>query len=401
MKRRSFLCSALAVGVGTARSEEADGRAPVTVGVIGHTGRGDYGHGIDTGWLNVPQTKIVAVADADEKGLEAALERLQVDRGFACYRDMLETVSPEIVAIGPRHIDQHHDMILAAAESGAKGIYMEKPFCRDLVECDSILSALEKHRVKLAISHRTRYHPTIPVVKKLVESGEIGQVLEIRMRGKEDRRGGPQDLWILGTHLLNLSVVFAGEPKACYGTISKDGRLVTKADIVDGEEGVGPIAGDGIHVRYETESGIPVFFDSLANANVREASFGMQIVGKRGLIDLRCSVEDYPESHPLARLVPGSPHAPPRDDAREWIPITSAGVGEPEPIKEMGKLIQGHRKPITDLLAAIEEGREPLCGARDGRLTIEMIFAAFESHRRGGGRVEFPLSEKRNPLSLL
>ena len=38
------------------------------VAVIGHTGKGNYGHGIDTVWLKVPQCEIVAVADADEKG---------------------------------------------------------------------------------------------------------------------------------------------------------------------------------------------------------------------------------------------------------------------------------------------------------------------------------------------
>jgi hypothetical protein len=138
----------------------------------------------------------------------------------------------------------------------------------------------------------------------------------------------------------------------------------------------------------------------LREANVKEASFGMQIIGNDGFIDIRCSVEDYPESQPLAHLVSGSPHVPPTE-ARSWIPITSAGVGKPEPVNGILKLIRGHRKPITDLMAAITEDRQPLCSASDGRLTIEMLFAAFESHRRLGARVEFPLTEKRNPLLLM
>lgn len=327
MKRRSFLCSTLAAGIGTALANE--GTAPVrrpTVGIIGHTGRGDYGHGIDTGWLNVPETEIVAVADAHEKGLEAALKRLEVDRGFADYREMLRTMRPELVAIGPRHIDQHHDMLMAAIGSGAKGIYMEKPFCRDLAECDVVIAALEKSGTKLTISHRTGYHPAVPAIKQAIESGKIGKVLEIRMRGKEDKRGGLQDFWVLGTHLLNLSVIFAGKPTACHATILQNGRPVTKSDLVEGEEGIGPIAGNEIHVRYETESGIPVFYDGLREANVKEASFGMQIIGNSGLIDLRCSVEDYPESQPLAHLVPGCPHAPPKAPAS----------GFPSPAPEWG-----------------------------------------------------------------
>ncbi|WAC19698.1 Gfo/Idh/MocA family oxidoreductase [Luteolibacter sp. SL250] len=401
MKRRSFLSTTVAAGVGTAlaRGGAVPARRP-TVGIIGHTGRGDYGHGIDTGWLNVPETEIVAVADAHEKGLEAALKRLGVERGFTDYREMLRTVRPELVAIGPRHIDQHRDMLMAAIGSGAKGIYMEKPFCRDLAECDEVIAALEESGTKLTISHRTGYHPAVPAIKQAIESGGIGKVLEIRMRGKEDKRGGVQDFWVLGTHLLNLSVIFAGKPTACHATLLQNGRPVTKSDLIEGQEGIGPIAGDEIHVRYETESGIPVFYDGLREANVKEASFGMQIIGNDGLIDIRCSVEDYPESQPLAHLVPGCPHAPPAGP-REWIPITSAGVGKPEPVNGILKLIRGHRKPITDLLAAIDEDRQPLCGAPDGRLAIEMVVAAFESHRRNGARVTFPLTEKRNPLYLL
>ena len=50
------------------------------VAVIGRTGRGDYGHAIDTVWAEVPTTKVVAVADDDRVGLAAAAKRLKVDR---------------------------------------------------------------------------------------------------------------------------------------------------------------------------------------------------------------------------------------------------------------------------------------------------------------------------------
>ena len=43
-----------------------------TVAVIGHTGRGDYGHGLDVVWRAFDNVQIVAVADADEKGRAAA-----------------------------------------------------------------------------------------------------------------------------------------------------------------------------------------------------------------------------------------------------------------------------------------------------------------------------------------
>ena len=42
------------------------------VGVIGRTGRGNYGHRLDMVWKTVPQTQVVAVADDNPAGLKDA-----------------------------------------------------------------------------------------------------------------------------------------------------------------------------------------------------------------------------------------------------------------------------------------------------------------------------------------
>ncbi|HUE69750.1 MAG TPA: Gfo/Idh/MocA family oxidoreductase, partial [Pirellulaceae bacterium] len=91
------------------------------IAVIGHTGRGNYGHGIDTVWRHFsPQCQVVAVSDPDEKGRAEAVKRLTnaeektIPKAFADYRQMLDEVKPQIVAIGPRWLDQHRDMVLAA-----------------------------------------------------------------------------------------------------------------------------------------------------------------------------------------------------------------------------------------------------------------------------------------------
>src|SRR5688500_6273960 len=88
------------------------------VAVIGHTGRGNYGHGIDTVWSEIPVCALVAVADADEKGRADAAKRLKAPQAFADYREMLDKVKPHIVGIGPRWLDQHRDIVVAAAERG-------------------------------------------------------------------------------------------------------------------------------------------------------------------------------------------------------------------------------------------------------------------------------------------
>src|SRR5262245_2184754 len=104
------------------------------VAIIGHTGHGNYGHGIDLVWQNFEQCEVVAVADADEKGRADAVKRLTPAaaktplKAYADYRQMLDEAKPNIVAVCPRWLDQHCDMVIAAAQHGAH-IYTEKPLC--------------------------------------------------------------------------------------------------------------------------------------------------------------------------------------------------------------------------------------------------------------------------------
>ena len=96
-------------------------------GIIGRTGKGDYGHGVDVAISKVPNVEIVALADENEAGRAAAAKRTNPKTTYASFREMFEKEKLDIVAICPRWIDQHRDMIVAAAEHGCH-VYMEKPF---------------------------------------------------------------------------------------------------------------------------------------------------------------------------------------------------------------------------------------------------------------------------------
>ncbi len=405
MQRRNFLASlpplwAASTLALNAQSVIADERK-MNVAVIGHTGRGNYGHGLDTMWLDIPGAQIVAVADPDEAARAAQLKKLRANSGYADYREMLTEVRPDIVAIGPRHVDQHRDYLLAAIAAGVKGIYVEKPFVRTPAEADEVIAAASYKGTKIAIAHRNRYHPVLPVVKKLIEEGAIGRVLELRGRGKEDPRGGALDLWVLGSHVFDLAIYFAGAPQACSATLYQDGKLATRDHVTEGAEGVGPIAGNQLHARYEMEKGWPLFFDSLQNATRRTrknnlpVSFGLQIIGTEGIVDFRV------DQQPLAAIWNGSPFDPDYKQPQTWLPITSAGVGKPESNASIESQVTKHIVPGQDLMASIHENRAPLCDAAEGLQIVEMITAVFESHRLSSQRVAWPLKTRVNPLSLM
>ena len=392
MKRRTFLAAASSamLATGAARAESSKRR----VAVIGHTGRGNYGHSLDTVWQRIPGVEIVAVADGNEAGLARELKKLGVDAGYTDYRKMLSEVRPEFVSVAPRHVDQHCDMALAAIEAGVKGLYVEKPFCRTPAEADQLVAACEKHGATIAVAHRNRYHPALQQIDKLIESGKLGRLLEIRGRGLGDRRGGGEDLWVLGCHIMNLIHYFAGAPKSCSGIMLQDGRPITAADVKEGAEGLGPLAADEVHARYETESGVIAYYDSIADDGTNKDAYCLQLIGSEGTVTFHI------DRDPVAHFTPGNPYKP-TSEPRPWIPITTAGLDVPEDQPELVASVHNHVLGVTDLIDACDNDRKPLCDVRDGALTVEMICGVFESHRQGGKTVRFPLRERGHALDRL
>ena len=365
-----------------------------TLAVIGHTGRGDYGHGLDVVWRAFDNVQIVAVADPDERGRAAAQERLRATRGYADYHQMLQKERPHIVSVATRHLDQHRDMVVACAEAGAS-VFLEKPMARTLAEADEMVTACERHHVKLAIAHQTRYSPRLKRVRELIAAGLIGDLLEMRGRGKEDSRAGGQDLMVLGTHIFDLMRLVAGEARWCMAKVSMAGkdrtRPITKADIRPGGEGMGPVAGDHIVAMYGFDRGVVGHFASqrCTRGKGEPDRFGLTILGTRGVIQL--TTGSLP---PVVYL--NDPSWFPGRGKSAWQTITSAGLGRPEPTKD-GGLGQGNVWIARDLMQAIEADRQPRGSMYDGRAALEMILAVYESQRLGTA-VELPLKNRRHPL---
>jgi predicted dehydrogenase len=310
---------------------------------------------------------------------------------------MLKKERPQIVSVADRHLDQHRDMVVACAEAGAS-VFLEKPMCRTLAEADEMIAACEKHHVKLAIAHQTRYSPRLARVKDMIEAGDLGEVLELRGRGKEDSRVGGNDLMVLGTHIMDLMRFIAGECRSCYAKVQqtdKTGvRPAAKADVREGGEGMGPVAGDHITAMYGFERGVFGHFASQRSTRRpgERDRFHLSIYGSRGIIQVTTG------SLPAAQFLADPSWFPGRGPGK-WQEITSGGVGKPETLKD-GGLGQGNIWIVQDLMEAIEKDRQPKGSMYDGRAALEMILSVYESHRLRGP-VDFPLKNRRQPLTML
>jgi len=345
------------------------------VAVIGRTGRGDWGHAIDELWTGHETATVVAAADETEAGRAAAAQRHSLDdqAAFGDWRKMLATVKPDVVVICMRHIDCHAEMAIAAAEAGARGIFMEKPFVPTPAEADAVIAACEKSGTKLQLAYVNRHAATFATVRDLVEQGRIGRLLELRARGKEDHRGGGEDLWVLGSHLLDMMAILGGSPQWCQATVSTAGRPITRADAAAGPEGLGLIAGDSVAAMFGLADGPVGYFASVRQAGLKQPAFGLTVVGSAGAIHIR------PDHVPLASLR----RAPlwRTDKEFPWLPLGPEGIlaEPPSDVDRAAERASWGREAVVDLIDAIVTDREPETGMYAARTVVEMIAATFAS----------------------
>ncbi len=355
--------------------------------IIGDTGRGGYGHGWELAWNRIPAVEVVAVADPDEAGRKGAMERCGAPRGYADYHEMIRREKPDLVTIGSRWADQHLAMLTAAAEARAH-VLMEKPFAPDLPEADRMVEVAARHGIKVQVGHIIRASSVR--LKAILEAGEIGQLLEMRARGKEDRRAGGEDLVVLGSHALDLMRYFVGDPRWVFANVQQDGREIRRSDAHTGKEQVGRFAGNDIAASFAFDNGVHGYFASKASEPKPPGNrCGLWLYGSKGVIFINQGNSRTAEGRILR-----SPYWIEEPGKAEWTPLATAG---PE---RNGNWDRPNNLMALDLLDAIEKNRKPLCDASDGRWTMEMIAGIYDSQRTGG-RVKFPLVDRRDPIDLL
>ncbi|MFM9962301.1 MAG: Gfo/Idh/MocA family protein [Planctomycetaceae bacterium] len=377
------------------------------VGVIGATGRGDYGHAIDTAFLGLERAAIVAVADSNAAGLKLAAQRLKTEAVFADYREMLERVKPDVVCVGPRWVTDRVEMLQAVANAGCH-VYCEKPFVADLVSADAIRSTFETQRVRLAMAYQWRAMPPVQRAFAEIRSGKFGRLLRMRARPKDDARGGGEELLVHGTHWFDLMISLAGPPRWVSGHVRVKGREATTADRREGSEPVGPICGDSMLAVFGFDNGVLGSFDSTANIApgsrrpsnndlpkpVWDSVYGLTIECADAVLQLRQPGDVF--------LYPANGVLPDFDQLqwqKRWIEDWHfTPEHQPRPIRQEWLSI-GNRTLANDLLDAIEQNRNPHSPMRHAMLITEMVQGVYASHFADGRRMPIPMAERKHPLA--
>ena len=338
--------------------------------------------------------ELVAGAEINPERAKAWGKRFGVEAIYDDYEKMLDAQQPDIVIV-PTQAPMHHPPTIAAAQRGIH-VFCEKPTALNLIEADEMVEACDRYNVKFAINHIKRASPYNHHVLSLIEKGEIGDVVLLKATDKGGRKVG-NSLMEMGTHLYDWLRLFAGDVEWTHAhLVQMDGRESTVDDIKHTQEvhafdrDAGLVLGERGHAAFRFKNGIHADVQFLAQPETNDNAYGIDIIGTEGRIAVRESVGTTMFIHKGQHKTP----------AEAWEPVHLSAEdldahGNPRDKGSIRLLLQ--RLMLRDLIAAIEEDRDPFASGRDGRDCLEMIHATWESHRQQQ-RVPMPLTPREHPL---
>ena len=182
------------------------------LGLEGHTGE------VLGPLPSLPDVEVTAYCD----DTPAIVQRFAKIRARQCarpgYRQLLDKENPDVAAVC--NVISHHASTVLECLSRKIHVIAEKPIAVEITDLDRIKDALERGPAKLTAMLPMRFDPPYKALKKIVESGEIGEVIQIDAQ-KSYKVGSRTPWWYkretyggtipwIGSHMVDLMLFTTG-----------------------------------------------------------------------------------------------------------------------------------------------------------------------------------------------
>ena len=344
----------------------------VGIGIISHA----HGH-INT-YCSVMQhyddVNLVATWD-DNPDRAANAARSFGLRVCATPEEVVNDPAVDAVMIGSE-TNRHADHVELAASAG-KHILLQKPMATTLEDCDRIIAAVQQSGVKFTLAYQMRHDPVNRKMKQLLDEGAVGKIALVRRRhciGVLLDQGfvtGPSK-WHIDP-VANIGMFFDDASHAAdwfywmlgrpVSVMAEVGNVVT--DVAADDNGV------AVYRFANGEMGI------LQNSSTTVAAVNTtEIYGDSGTI-----IQDWGD---------GPSSFPPRPAGYSPLRLWQKGNDHweefdlPSPVNH-GERIAAVPRPFLQYVRGLTE---ETVSAEEGRISVEMILAAYSS-AKDGKRIDF------------
>ena len=144
-------------------------------------------------YLNQPDVEIVAGADLVPGKAKAFMEKYGIEGAktdYASHKEMLEDKSLNLDAVSICTYNRQHAQPAIDALNAGVHVLLEKPFTVTLDEAVEVMKAEKASGKVLSIGFQPRMDENMKNIKKIVDSGVLGQIYYIQTGGGR-RRGIP------------------------------------------------------------------------------------------------------------------------------------------------------------------------------------------------------------------
>jgi len=265
-----------------------------------------------------------------------------------------------------------HAEVGARAAAAGRHLVIEKPIDVSRTAADRLITTVRDHGVRATVISQHRFDPGLIELRRLLDAGALGQLVLGEAATKWHRTQGYYDsaqwrgTWALdGGSLMNQGIHYADLLLWTMGPVAEVTAVTTtRAHMVEVEDTALCVIRFSSGALGTLVSSTAVFPGSAQRLEVHGT--GGTVVIEDGLVVQRALRGEPGES---AGTGPGQAGSAPGEQAAAADP---AALG-----------VESHVAQLADLLAAIDEGRDPLITVEDGRATLELICAVYASAREG------------------
>ena len=288
----------------------------------------------------------------------------------------------------------HIDVVAILTESGnharhcvelaryEKHIVVEKPMALTLDDADSMIRACDAAGIKLFVVKQNRYNLPVLKLREAVASGRFGKIVlgSVRVRWKRDQAYYDQDSW-RGTwamdggvftnhasHHIDLLEWMLGEPVSVY---AKSQTALVEIEAED----------TGVAV-VKFRSGALGIIEATTAARPADLEGSISILGERGAVEIAGFAMNQ------MRVWKFIDHGPEDEDV-----LVNYSENPPNVYGF------GHKVYLEQVVESIEEKKPTLIDGLEGRKSLELIMAIYESIETGK-EVSLRFSPKRCRLGI-
>ena len=148
---------------------------------------------------------------------------------FRTLEEMLADQNIELVVVNTPSVT-HYDFAKQAINSG-KNVVVEKPFTATVEQAEELILLAKEKNVALSVYHNRRYDSDFKTVKKILDEGWLGNIVEAEIHydrydpglsyklHKEIPTAAVGSIYDLGSHLIDQALVLFGMPNAVFADL--------------------------------------------------------------------------------------------------------------------------------------------------------------------------------------